>query len=123
MSSAATAARRSPPWSGSRSSPPYEPGIIGPFRKYLRRLAGYSSSYYWDRVRPGRKHKGTRCEDLQALTFADDSFDLAISDIFEHIREPFRAFEELRRVLKPGGRHIFRVSGRSRGIPAPVSRR
>jgi len=88
----------------------YEPGIIGPFRKYLRRLAGYSSSYYWDRVRPGRKHKGTRCEDLQALTFADDSFDLAISsDIFGHIREPFRAFEELRRVLKPGGRHIFTV--------------
>ncbi|HEV2773125.1 MAG TPA: methyltransferase domain-containing protein [Thermoleophilaceae bacterium] len=88
----------------------YEPGIIGPFRKYLRGLAGYSSSYYWDKVRPGRKHKGIRCEDLQALTFPDDSFDLAISsDIFEHIREPFRAFEELRRVLKPGGRHIFTV--------------
>ncbi len=88
----------------------YEPGIIGPFRKYLRRLAGYSSSYYWDGVAPGRKRKGIRCEDLQALTFPDDSFDLAISsDIFEHIREPFRAFEELRRVLKPGGRHIFTV--------------
>lgn len=88
----------------------YEPGIVGPFRKYLRKLAGYSSSYYWDATPVGETHKGIRCEDLQALTFPDDSFDLVItSDIFEHVREPFRAFQDLRRVLRPGGRHIFTV--------------
>lgn len=52
----------------------------------------------------------TRCESLEALTFPDRSFDLVITqDVMEHIPDPDRAFQEIARVLKPGGAHIFTV--------------
>ncbi len=54
-----------------------------------------------------------RCEDLMRLSFASESIDLVItSDIFEHIRHPYRAFGEVYRVLRQGGMHIFTVPGR-----------
>lgn len=88
----------------------YEPGIIGPFRKYLKKLSGYEQSYFWPGVKPGDTHKGIRCENLENMTFHDNSFDLVItSDIFEHIRKPFEAFQEIHRVLKPEGWHIFTI--------------
>jgi len=38
------------------------------------------------------------------------SFDIFITqDVFEHIYNPFKAFDEIARVLKPGGAHIFTV--------------
>lgn len=88
----------------------YEPGISGPFRRFLRGLRHYTNSYYWRGVSPGDVHQGVRCESLHRLTFADDCFDVIISsDIFEHVRNPEIAFGELFRVLKPGGRHVFTV--------------
>jgi SAM-dependent methyltransferase len=88
----------------------YEPGIIGPFRRLFRRTPGYVNSAYWADVAPGDTRDGVRCEDLQQLTFADDSFDLVISsDIFEHVRRPLQGFAEVFRVLRPGGRHVFTV--------------
>ena len=88
----------------------YEPGIIGPFRRYLKAHPNYTTSYLWEGVEPGESHKGVRCEDLESLTFANDTFDLVISsDIFEHVRKPYLAFAQVHRVLKPGGRHIFTV--------------
>jgi SAM-dependent methyltransferase len=88
----------------------YEPGIIGPFRRFLRELPGYLNSYYWPDVEPGETHDGVRCEDLRRLTLSDESVDLVISsDILEHVREPIRAFAEIFRVLRPGGHHVFTV--------------
>jgi SAM-dependent methyltransferase len=88
----------------------YEPGIIGPFRRYLKAHPNYTNSYLWEGVELGESHKGVRCENLESLTFANDTFDLVISsDIFEHVRKPYLAFAEVHRVLKPGGRHIFTV--------------
>ena len=88
----------------------YEPGIIGPFRRYLEAHPNYTTSYLWEGVEPGASHKGVRCENLESLTFANDTFDLVISsDIFEHVRKPYLAFAEIHRVLKPGGWHIFTV--------------
>lgn len=88
----------------------YEPGMIGPFRRLFERLPSYVTSYYWEDVEAGAEHDGVRCEDLEALTFKDGSFDLVISsDIFEHVRHPRTGFEEIYRVLRPGGRHIFTV--------------
>lgn len=51
-----------------------------------------------------------RCENLEALSFPDNSIDLHISqDVFEHIFNPSKAFKEVARTLKPGGMHIFTV--------------
>jgi SAM-dependent methyltransferase len=61
-------------------------------------------------VAPGTLRDGLRCEDLMALTFDDESFDLVVtSDIFEHVRRPYEGFAEVRRVLKSGGVHVFSV--------------
>lgn len=51
-----------------------------------------------------------RHEDLRALSFADGTFDLVITqDVFEHIFEYKKAFTEIRRVLAPGGVLVFTI--------------
>ena len=88
----------------------YEPGLIGPFRKFFQKLPHYHTSYFWDDVEPGESREGVQCQDLMNLTYEDDSFDLVLSsDIFEHVRKPFVGFKEVNRVLKPGGYHIFSI--------------
>ncbi|MCH2076143.1 MAG: class I SAM-dependent methyltransferase [Rhodobacteraceae bacterium] len=88
----------------------FEPGISGAYRTILKPLPSYKNSFYWDDIPFGEERDGVRNEDLQALTFRDASFDLVISsDIFEHVRHPWTAFRELRRVLRTGGCHIFSI--------------
>jgi SAM-dependent methyltransferase len=88
----------------------FEPGIVGPFRTRLSSLPGYVCSGYWADVTPGDSRDGVRCEDLEALSFGDQTLDLILSsDIVEHVRHPDRAFAESFRVLRPGGAHIFTV--------------
>jgi SAM-dependent methyltransferase len=63
-----------------------------------------------DDVAPGTSRDGVECQDLQALTFERERFDLAISeDVLEHVPDYAAAFRELHRVLKPGGAHVFTV--------------
>lgn len=51
-----------------------------------------------------------RHEDLTALTFADNSFDLVITqDVFEHIPDFRAAFGQIFRVLSPGGSLVFTI--------------
>ncbi len=101
----------------------YEPGFIGPFRRYFRGLRRYTQSRYEPgRAKGERLGPGLENQDLMDLTFADDQFDLVISsDIFEHVRKPLEAFSEVHRVLKKGGMHIFSIpfSPRSRGDRLP----
>ena len=48
--------------------------------------------------------KGIRHEDVENLSFANESLDLIVSnDVFEHVPDPSKAFAECARVLKPGG--------------------
>jgi hypothetical protein len=54
----------------------YEPGIIGRLRRYLEAHPNCTTSYLWECVEPGESHKGVRCENLEILTFANDTFDL-----------------------------------------------
>jgi len=53
---------------------------------------------------------GFRNEDIQSLSFADNSIDIHVTqNVFEHVMHPERAFAEIARTLKPGGAHIFTV--------------
>lgn len=49
-------------------------------------------------------------EDIRAISYPDDSFDLVICHhVLEHIDDDRKAMAEMRRVLKPGGRAILSV--------------
>lgn len=51
---------------------------------------------------------GIRCENLERLTFDNESFDLHITqDVFEHLFDPAAAFREIARTLRSGGAHVF----------------
>ncbi len=88
----------------------YEPGITGPFRKHLKNAKLYTNSYYYPELKLGESRDGVRNENLECLTFSDNSYDLVItSDILEHIRNPYTAFKEVNRILKPDAPHIFTI--------------
>ena len=60
--------------------------------------------------RGGSSRHGIRHEDLTALSFADESFDVVISlEVMEHIPDFRKAFSECARVLKPGGKMLLSV--------------
>ena len=53
-------------------------------------------------------HQGYRCEDVEALTFPDEQFDIAITqEVFEHVFDYRRGFREVMRTVRPGGVHLF----------------
>lgn len=88
------------------------PVTRGASKKLNQECPGYSASHYFSHVLFGEvdHNTGFRCESLEALTFDDDSFDLFVTqDVLEHVFFPDRAFQEICRVLKPGGAHIFTV--------------
>lgn len=65
---------------------------------------------FFDGVTPGDIHQGIRHEDAQHLTFADATFFCVISsETLEHIPDLDRALEEIRRVLRPDGFHLFTI--------------
>jgi SAM-dependent methyltransferase len=107
-----------------RSLAIYEPGVAGPFRRFLRGLPLYKQSYYWEGVAEELSGKtDIKNQNLMDLTFPDNSFDIVItSDIFEHIRRPYVAFAEVCRVLRKGGMHIFSVPLIAPMPPATVYR-
>jgi Methyltransferase domain len=89
----------------------YNTETTGALHLQLNGLPDYvCSEYFGDEYRSGEIVDGRRHEDLQALSFADNSLDLVMSsDVMEHMPEPYAAHAEIFRVLKPGGRHIFTV--------------
>lgn len=88
----------------------FEPGVSGPFRIYLDKMEGYSNSFFWSDVTLGQYRDRVQCQSLEELTFDDESFDLIISsDILEHVRNPWKAFKEIKRILNPGGLHVFSI--------------
>jgi SAM-dependent methyltransferase len=67
-----------------------------------RRAPAYTYSYFGKPDEP--------FEDVEALSFDDDSIDLFITqDVFEHVVRPAQGFAEIHRVLRPGGAHVFTV--------------
>ncbi|BBK38943.1 methyltransferase [Allostella sp. ATCC 35155] len=73
-----------------------------------RHCPGLIASHYWGPERRGEAVNGYRNEDLSALTFADASIDVHITqDVLEHVFDIDAVAREIRRTLKPGGMHIF----------------
>lgn len=86
------------------------PGERGASPKLRAQAPGYIASQYFAGVQPGVIHQGWRCEDLERLSFADESIDLHVTqDVLEHIFDPAAVFREIARTLRPGGMHIWTV--------------
>lgn len=74
----------------------------------LRELPNFKASDYLPGAAPGATIDGVRNEDLCRLTYADASFDLVVtSETLEHVPDLNQALAEIRRVLAPGGLHVF----------------
>ena len=84
------------------------PGNRGASKRIADSCKDYIASQYFPGKEPGSTVNGVRCEDLEALSFADASIDLHVTqDVMEHVFHPSRVFREIARTLKPGGAHVF----------------
>ncbi len=77
-------------------------------------IAKWSQNYNYSQLlfgnNSGKLIEGVPCEDIENLSFPDNSFDLLITqDIIKLLFHPDRAMREIMRVLKPGGAHVFTV--------------
>lgn len=89
----------------------YELSARGPLVAWLAaRCARLQTSEYLEGAAAGSVRDGVRCEDVQALSFADGSFDLVTAtEVFEHVADDAAGFREVRRVLRDGGHFVFTV--------------
>ena len=84
------------------------PGGRGASRRFAQECRQYIPSHFFNGQPCGSMVGAYRCENLEQLTFADESIDLHVSqDVMEHVLRPERAFAEIARTLKPGGAHVF----------------
>jgi SAM-dependent methyltransferase len=76
----------------------------------LRSLPSFADSDFTPGASPGAMVNGRRNEDLTRLTYPDASFNLVLtSETLEHVPDLAAALAEIRRVLIPGGLHLFTV--------------
>ncbi len=90
----------------------YEPSSVGAIYNILKNYPKFFFSEYFPHpnLKKGQRFKGIRYEDLQLLSFKNDSIDILITqDTLEHVEKYPLAFREINRVLKPNGVHIFTV--------------
>jgi SAM-dependent methyltransferase len=86
------------------------PGNRGASVKLAKECKNYTATQFDPNLPFGSIHlaNGYRSEDLEKQTFADESFDIVVSqDVMEHIFDAEAAFRDIHRTLKPGGAHIF----------------
>ncbi len=62
-------------------------------------------------------HEG-QVADAAHIPYPDESFDLVFADnVMEHLERPTEVFAELARVLKPGGKLLFKTPNRTHYMP------
>ena len=77
-------------------------------RRMAEQCPGYVGSQFFADVPRGEMRGAMRSEDIEALTFPDQSLDLHVHlDVMEHVNRPDRALREMCRTLRPGGMAIF----------------
>jgi SAM-dependent methyltransferase len=80
----------------------------GANRRLAKEASAYVASHYYSGVTPETIVNGIRCENLEHLSFGDESFDLHLTqDVFEHLFDPAAASREIARTLRGGGAHVF----------------
>jgi len=89
----------------------HESSPCGQASEHIKRYCHqYTQSYFFPDIPLGAYKNGNRCENLERMTFPDNSFDLFITqDVMEHVNNPEKAFKEISRVLKPDGIYLFTV--------------
>lgn len=89
----------------------YNTEARGAIHNWLSRMKNYiCSEYFGNSYKSGEFVNNIMHQDLMNLSLSNESIDLVISsDVFEHIPDPYKAHEEVYRILKRGGRHIFTV--------------
>ena len=87
----------------------HESSPAGPVSERIARdCPKYVATHCFPGIKRGAVHEGFRCEDLEAMTFPDQSFDLVITqDVFEHVFDYRRGFREVMRTVRSGGAHVF----------------
>nr|WP_314070995.1 methyltransferase domain-containing protein [uncultured Roseococcus sp.] len=83
---------------------------VTPLHDWLRQRFPFlvGSEYLGPDHAPGEIVNGLRHEDMQRLSFPDESLDLILSfDVLEHVPDAQRSLAELWRCLKPGGSLLF----------------
>ncbi len=89
----------------------YELSSRGALFRYLKkRYKDLTFSEYYDDVKPGEFRDGVQCQDVENLTYKNESFDLVTStEVFEHVPDDLKGYKEMYRVLKKQGYFIFTV--------------
>lgn len=89
----------------------YELSSRGAFVRFLQKQKiNLTLSEYFDTVQPGDFKQGVQCQNVEKLTFKDNSFDICTSlEVFEHVEDDIKGFKQICRVLKPKGAFIFTV--------------
>jgi SAM-dependent methyltransferase len=118
----------SPAWPTLRIFESSPGGISSDFLR--EKCPGYRMAHFFPEVPGGSCQNGVRCENLEALTFPDEQFDLVVTqDVMEHVLNPEKGFREIGRVLQRGGAHVFtvpyrhRVKTKVRAVETPGGRR
>jgi SAM-dependent methyltransferase len=90
---------------------------------FSQQCSSYTSSFFYEDVPVGSVNPdGHRCENLEALTFPNETFDIFIThDALEHVFNPDRALFQIMRVLRKGGLHIF-TALKHKELPTSVRR-
>jgi len=86
-----------------------EPCPRGPQAMFLRdKFDYYAPEFDAEKIKAGADPRDFA--DLQNLAFADETFDVIItSDVFEHVREDLKGYQEVYRTLKKGGTFVLTV--------------
>jgi SAM-dependent methyltransferase len=102
----------------------YELSYHGAVHRYLKqRFASFECSEYFGPSVGGGHVNGVRNEDVQRLSFADESFDLVSStEVFEHVPDYLAGFSQVYRVLRPEGWFVFTVPFFDNKSTEPVCR-
>jgi SAM-dependent methyltransferase len=100
------------------------PGNRGASKRLSEECSQYIPSQYYPDKKPGSIVDMFRCENLESLTFADESIDLHVTqDVLEHIFHPSKVFQEIARTLKPGGMHICTIPLVNKTMPSKLRAR